>query len=59
MSKDNQVTPSKDEIVDPLEATKKMNGVSGPNPVTEKYAPTGSSDDNAANAGVKEPSNGK
>jgi len=60
MSKDNQdAVKREDENVDPLEATKRMNGVSGPNPVTERYAPTHSDDDDAANAGVKEQNNGK
>ena len=39
--KTNDEQPVTNEVVvDPLEASKAMNGVSGPNPVTEKIAPT-------------------
>ncbi len=58
--KNDQARVDADETeVDPLEATKKMKGVSQPNPVTEAEAPTYSSNDDAANAGIKEQSNGK
>lgn len=35
--KANQVT---EKLADPLEATKRMNGIDQPNPVTEEVAPT-------------------
>ena len=39
--KTNDEKPVTNEVVaDPLEASKAMKGVSGPNPVTEKIAPT-------------------